>query len=169
MARKKEGRPKDDGRMIVEIARPAAVRWLVILCLGAMGALLLAMSVSIVARQPFVALALFAAALALLYLGLATLRSGASRLRFDGQRLTDDSGVELCRLEEIETVERGFVLLKPSTGFLITLKAPRPFAWAPGLWWRWGRKIGVGGATSRAAGKMMAEAISLALAQRPGG
>ena len=163
MARRK------DERMIVEIARPAAARWLVILSLVALGGLSAAMAVGAVTRQPLAALLFFAAALGLFALLMATLRSRSSRLRFDGERLTDDSGAELCRLEEIESVERGFVLLKPSTGFLLTLTEPKPGAWAPGLWWRWGRKIGVGGATSRAAGKMMAEAISLALAARRGG
>lgn len=163
MARRKED------QMIVEIARPVAVRWLVIVSLVALGGLSAAMAVGSVARQPLAGLAFFIVALGLLALLAATLKSRAGRIRFDGERLTDDSGAELCRLEEIESVERGFVLLKPSTGFLLTLNSPKTGAWAPGLWWRWGRRIGVGGATSRAAGKMMAEAISLALAARRGG
>lgn len=156
-------------RPALEIGRPAAIRWIVLLALGGLAGLSGAMAAGAAARAPLAGLGLAAFATGLAFLFLATLRSRAAWLRFDGERLTDDTGAELCRLDEIDQVDRGFVFLKPSTGFLLTLKGPKPFAWAPGLWWRIGRRIGVGGATSRAAGRAMADAISLELARRSAG
>jgi hypothetical protein len=40
--------------------------------------------------------------------------------------------------------------------------------YAPGLWWRAGRRVAVGGVTSRAEGKAVAELINVMLAEREG-
>ncbi len=156
-------------RLVIEIGRPAPIRWLVLLALASLAGLTGAMALGALAREPMASLGFALASAGLVALLIAAFRSRASVLRFDGERLTDDTGAELCRLDEIVQIDRGFVFLKPSTGFLVTLKSPKPFAWAPGLWWRFGRRIGVGGATSRAAGKAMAETISLEMARRSAG
>jgi hypothetical protein len=44
-------------------------------------------------------------------------------------------------------------------------KAPR--AWYPGLWWRMGRRVGIGGVTSAAQTKAMAEIIAAMIAVEP--
>lgn len=67
---------------------------------------------------------------------------------------------ELCRLDEIVRVERGTFAFKPSNGFVIRLKAPATRVWAPGLWWRFGKRIGVGGVTPAGQGKAMADVIA---------
>ena len=47
--------------------------------------------------------------------------------------------------------------------------AKGPAAWQPGLWWRLGNRIGVGGMTPGSQAKAMAEIIAIKLAQRDGG
>jgi hypothetical protein len=65
-------------------------------------------------------------------------------------------------------VERGAFAFKPSNGFLVRLDKPLGRGWAPGLWWRLGRLLGVGGVTSASQSKAMAEILSLELARRAG-
>ena len=60
-------------------------------------------------------------------------------------------------------VERGAFALKPSNGFLLRLAAPGPRAWAPGVWWRLGRRVGVGGVLRAAETRAAAEAIDVLL------
>lgn len=82
------------------------------------------------------------------------------------QNIVDSSGRELCRFDNIKGVERGAFAFKPSNGFLLRLKDPLPLAWAPGLWWRYGRRVGVGGVTPASEAKFMAEFIALRLAEQ---
>ena len=75
------------------------------------------------------------------------------------------SGVILARLDEIESVDRGAFAFKPSNGFILRLNTKKPRGWAPGLWWQFGNRIGVGGVTSAGQSKFMAEQIALRLVQ----
>lgn len=77
--------------------------------------------------------------------------------------LVQTDGTVICRLDEIEKVERGMFAFKPSNGFVVVLKSPAARAWAPGLWWRLGRRVGVGGVTPSGAGKAMADMLALKL------
>ena len=63
-------------------------------------------------------------------------------------------------LDEIARVERGTFAFKPSNGFVIRLNAPAARVWAPGLWWRFGKRLGVGGVTPAGQGKAMADVIA---------
>lgn len=81
-------------------------------------------------------------------------------------RLSD--GTLICKAVDLKKVDRSFFAFKPSNGFLVTTKISYPFAWAPGLWWRVGKRIGIGGVTPGAQGKMMADAISAMIAERDG-
>ncbi|MEQ5871110.1 hypothetical protein J4E08_14560 [Sagittula sp. NFXS13] len=80
------------------------------------------------------------------------------------EALTDSDGTELARLDQIAKVDRSVFAMKPSNGFIILLKEPMPRAWRPGLWWRMGRRIAVGGVTSGAATKPMADIIAVKVA-----
>ncbi len=90
--------------------------------------------------------------------------SGALILTTEG--LFDSDGRKFCGFEDIKKVDRGFFAFRPSAGFLIQTKSRVQRGWAPGLWWAFGRSIGVGGATSRPAGKQMADIISVMLTER---
>lgn len=94
----------------------------------------------------------------------------ATRLQLEltETELRDSTGLVLARIENIQSMDRGMFAFKPSNGFLITLKTPTSRVWRPGLWWRFGRRIGVGGMTPGSQTKFMAEMISAMLAQRDG-
>jgi len=81
-------------------------------------------------------------------------------------RLSD--GRVIFRIEDVLKVDRSFFAFKPSNGFLVTLKVPYPKTWAPGLWWRVGKRVGVGGLTSGAEGKLMADTLAAMIATRDG-
>ncbi len=101
-----------------------------------------------------------------LFLGEQLRRATALTIDLADGRITDSSGRELCRLDEIRSVDRGTFAFKPSNGFLIVLKDAKPRAWAPGLWWRLGRRIGIGGVTPARQAKAMVEAIAHHLNER---
>lgn len=75
--------------------------------------------------------------------------------------LRDSSGAVLAQIDDIRSVERGAFAFKPSNGFTLVMHTKKPRAWAPGLWWRFGRRVGVGGVTAAGASKFMAEQIAL--------
>ena len=79
--------------------------------------------------------------------------------------LYESTGHEICRIEDITGIDRGALAFKPSNGFLIRTRKPGPFGWAPGLWWRLGRSIGVGGATPAGQAKFMSEMLAMRVAQ----
>lgn len=81
--------------------------------------------------------------------------------------LRDSKGRLLTTVEQIKAIDRGVFAVKPAGGFTIVTKDKGPRAWAPGLWWRAGRRIGVGGVTHRHEGRYMAEILAEMLANRP--
>lgn len=85
-------------------------------------------------------------------------------LREEGLFLSD--GTELVRLDNINRVERGAFAFKPSNGFLVGLKKPQNRLWLPGIAWRAGRRLGIGGVTAAGQGKMMADALAAMVAER---
>lgn len=80
--------------------------------------------------------------------------------------LRDTSGVVLAQIEDMVSLDRGTFAFKPSNGFLIRLKSGTGRTWRPGMWWRMGSRIGVGGMTPGPQTKFMAEMISAMIAQR---
>ena len=82
--------------------------------------------------------------------------------------LRETGGRVLARIDNIARVDRGFFAFKPAAGFRLTLKEPMEAAYAPGLWWRRRRMLMVGGVTSRAQTKAVADLITILLAQNRG-
>ncbi|MCF6273940.1 MAG: hypothetical protein L3J37_12285 [Rhodobacteraceae bacterium] len=80
--------------------------------------------------------------------------------------LFDSNGRFFCNFSDIAKVDRGFFAFRPSAGFVISTKSPVARGWAPGLWWAFGKRIGIGGATGRAGGKQMSDIISVMLTER---
>ena len=83
-----------------------------------------------------------------------------------GAGLQDDLGEVIVPLENIASLERGVFAMKPSNGFLVRLKTKMPRRWQPGLWWRHGRKVGIGGVTPGSETKVMAQMLEAMLAER---
>lgn len=88
-------------------------------------------------------------------------------LTVDG--LFDTDGTQIVQWDEIEQVERGVFAMKPSNGFGIKLKARAVRSWAPGLWWRTGRRIGVGGLLAPREVRTMGEQMAVLLPQHQNG
>ncbi|MDR9483635.1 MULTISPECIES: hypothetical protein [Sediminimonas] len=81
-----------------------------------------------------------------------------------GLRMSD--GTVVAPLDMIEGIERGMFAFKPSNGFTLRLSEPLGRQWLPGLWWRVGRRVGVGGVTPRPQTKFMADTLQALLAER---
>ena len=82
------------------------------------------------------------------------------------EALCDSEGTVLARIDNIASVERGPFALKPSNGFMIKTIAPQARGWQPGVWWRIGRRVAVGGVTPGSQAKPMADIIAILI--KPG-
>lgn len=109
----------------------------------------------------------------LIVLGIAALVLGqrgwtgsAQGIVLDEDGLREESGRMIAPLESIVAVDRALFSFKPSNGFLIRLDAPLGRAWVPGMWWRIGRRVGIGGVTRGAETKILSDALSMMIAQR---
>lgn len=93
-------------------------------------------------------------------------RATTKSVELTATEIREASGAHIAYIADITGVERGPFAFKPSGGFLLRQKTPQPRAWAPGLWWRLGRSVGVGGVTVAHEGKAMAEQIQGLIAAR---
>lgn len=79
------------------------------------------------------------------------------------EALCDSDGTLIARLDDIEKVDRSMFAMKPSNGFLVILKTRQARAWRPGLWWRMGRRVAVGGVTAASQTKPFADVLMATL------
>ncbi len=77
--------------------------------------------------------------------------------------VVDSEGRVLARIADIESLSRGAFALKPSNGFTMVTRDKGTRVYVPGIWWRQGRRVGVGGITGAGQTKFMAEQIALKL------
>lgn len=95
------------------------------------------------------------------------LRRGTQHgLELTAEELRDTGGTVIAKVADITGVERGTFAFKPSNGFLIVTATKQERAWVPGLWWRMGRRVGVGGVLPSGEAKFMAEVISTLVTAR---
>lgn len=88
------------------------------------------------------------------------------RIELTNEELRDSSGISIAALDEIASMDRGFLAFKPSNGFVVRTHAPTVRTWRPGLWWRFGRHIGVGGVVPAHQARFMADRLAEQLAAR---
>ncbi|KMK66333.1 hypothetical protein [Puniceibacterium sp. IMCC21224] len=81
-------------------------------------------------------------------------------LSLTATELRDSDGTVLARIDEISKIDRGMFAMKPSNGFTLLLNRPQARCWRPGLWWRLGRRVAVGGVTPGSQTKPMADVIA---------
>ncbi|MBS0125305.1 hypothetical protein [Thetidibacter halocola] len=103
-----------------------------------------------------------------LVLGQFTWRATGEALILTETELRERSGTVLARLDDVERVERGMFAMKPSNGFNLVLRQSGARVWRPGLWWRLGRKVAVGGVTSGSQTRPVADIIQLKIQERAG-
>ncbi|MBY6056677.1 hypothetical protein KUV26_07275 [Leisingera daeponensis] len=101
-----------------------------------------------------------------LWLAVRMWQATVHRIELTAEELRSSDGQVIVRVEDIEAIDRGFFAFKPSNGFLIRSSVPGGRAWMPGLWWRSGRRIGIGGVTPGSQGKAMSEILAAMLMQR---
>lgn len=101
-----------------------------------------------------------------LWFGQILWRATALELVLTEEALSDTSGQIIARLDEIASVNRGMFAAKPSNGFVMTLHSPAPRAWRPGLWWRFGKRVAIGGVTAGHQTRPVADIISLKIQDR---
>ena len=68
-----------------------------------------------------------------------------SSIRLTPEGLFDGGGDCIFRTDNVASVERGLLAMRPSNGFLVRLREPAGIRWIPGTYWRVGRRVGVGG------------------------
>lgn len=93
-------------------------------------------------------------------------KSTSSWVELTPTELRDGDGTVIARVEDIQGMDRGPFAFKPSNGFLLKTGASQPRAWRPGLWWRTGRRVGIGGMTPGNQTKFMSEVLSAMMATR---
>jgi hypothetical protein len=152
---------------VLTVVRASAVRrGLGVGMLGLLGAILVYLAVTrppaVPAWQGFLALV----GLLALFGALAMWRATSEAVELTRAGLRSTSGEVIAPLEQIESVDRGVFAFKPSNGFILRLKSAAPGRWRPGLWWRLGRRVGVGGVTPGAQGKAMADTLTALLIER---
>lgn len=155
----------DENEVLATVRASAGRRFLGLTSLGLLGVLLLYIAFS---RPPDLGWQVF-----LLVVGGASLfgadamrRATASAVELTPLVLRDADGTVIARVEDIEGLDRGFFAFKPSNGFLIKTGDAPGRLWRPGLWWRLGRRIGVGGMTPGSQTKYMSEVLVTMMAER---
>lgn len=154
---------QDEPEVLATVSASAPRRMLGIVVLAALGGLLiyaaLAQPPETLGWQVF----LLAAGGITLYLTERMRRASVATLELTRAGLRDSEGRMLARLDQIEAVNRGVFAFKPSNGFVLITRDAQARHWNPGLWWRIGRRVGVGGVTPAAQTKFMAEMIQTLL------
>ena len=154
----------DEILMTVHASAPR--RFFAVCTLLGLGVVLLYISV---ARPPAeLGLHIFLIGFGLVALWLAERLRRATGVRLDltKMELRTGEGEVLALVGDMEALDRGVFAWKPSNGFLLRLTHKGPRRWEPGMWWRIGRRIGVGGVASAPQTKAMAEVISIMIAER---
>ena len=151
--------PKDPDEVIVTAGATMGRRMIGLSALSLLGFLVIYLAVT---EEPGLFWRLFLIALGILALWIADKmrRATASRIELTGRALRDQDGTVIALIEDIESLDRGAFAFKPSNGFLMKLKQGEGREWRPGLWWRIGRRIGVGGMTPGSETKLMSELIT---------
>lgn len=150
--------PEDD--VLISIGASPFRRWFAIFVFVLLGIVLLWLAFF---SQPGLGWQVFFTAFGVAALWTADVMRRATLPRIEltreGLRTTD--GVDLVTVENVRKVERGAFAFKPSHGFLVRLKDGKARRlWAPGLYWRNGTFLGVGGVVSAGEAKAMAEILT---------
>ena len=155
------------GNVILSAGASPARRLAALGILGALGALLLWLAVGTGGMAA--GWRAFVGAVGLGTLAVAGWMQTASRRRLvlTESALMEEGGEVLAPLDAVARSDRGPFATKPSSGFVLRLDRPAgPAAWRPGLWWRVGRRVGVGGVVAGHEARAMSEAIAAAVAAR---
>lgn len=140
--------------------RPSLPRlWFAVVVQGALGVLLLWVALAHPPADLVWRVFLFVGGGLMAWSAVTLAKRADRRLVLTREALLDSGGGEVCKIDQIRAVRRGVFSFKPARGFALILDAGKPRAWVPGLWWRAGRRVGVGGVTGAAETRLLAETI----------
>lgn len=155
----------DPNEVLVTAGASAGRRILGLGSLGLLGVMLIYIAV---VQSPEIQWRVF-----LLVLGVVSLwmvdrmrRATSSCLELTETELRDSDGTVIALVADIDGLDRGFFAFKPSNGFLMRTVTKGEAAWRPGMWWRVGRRIGVGGMMPAHQSKQIAEILAIMMAKR---
>ena len=86
---------------------------------------------------------------AIVYLAFRLANKTKRGIIFNKTGLYELDGVLICSLDEINEVDTSPYTFKPANGFIIKLKNSTKFGWSPGLWWKYNKRMTVGGMISK--------------------
>ena len=161
-------RPGDDNTRILATLTPRGPRrWIGVFVQAALGGALCLLAFSMPSGNGvWVAVLVLLGAIAL-FGASRLLRATEGSIELTREELREASGRVLARMDNVRGVDKGAFAFKPSNGFLVILdSSDGTRAWVPGMWWKIGRFVGVGGVTPANEGKFMAEMIVAILAER---
>lgn len=153
--------------VLAEVNASPARRWLAIAILASLGCLTLYMAF-ISPPALYWQIFLIGLGIGALFLADKMRRSTENVIELTQEGLKIRQGELIAAMSDIKAVERGVFAFKPSNGFLVTTKTSGPPTWQTGLWWRLGRRIGVGGVTAASETKAMADILAARLVERDG-
>ena len=156
-----------DSEVLAIVRASAPRRWLAVSLMASLGLLLLWVAIS---TPPTLGWQIFLIAMGAgsLWLADRLRRATANWLELTRDGLRDNTGQIVIAMDQIRQVERGMFAFKPSNGFLIHGSEPMAKAWEPGLWWRFGKRVAIGGVTAASQTKFMSEIIAAQLFERDG-
>ncbi|OED47034.1 hypothetical protein [Leisingera sp. S232] len=154
-----------NGDVLAAIEASAGRRVMGTAMLGLTGCLLIFVVFAAPPSPPWLVF-LLAVGFAALWLSVRMWQATVHRIELTTEVLRCSDGRVIAQVKDIEAIDRGFFAFKPSNGFLIRTKTTEARVWMPGLWWRSGRRIGIGGVTPGSQGKAMSEILAAMLVQR---
>ena len=141
-------------------------RWFGAIALGALGILLLVVTFTQPPEGLFLKLVVPLVGVFFVWQAQWNLRVTKHGLYLTKDGLFDAQDTLICPIYNMAEVDRGIFAFKPSNGFLIRLHEPESKGWAPGLYWRLGRRLGIGGATHPSQNKELAQALEVLIMER---
>ncbi|OWU83262.1 hypothetical protein ATO6_19160 [Oceanicola sp. 22II-s10i] len=156
----------DDTEVVARIEASGARRVFGLVMLSGLGAMVLWLGLAGPGGAVPVRIGMAVLGLLVLWVAVVMHRASADSLELTETELRTGSGLVIARVAEIETVDRGLFAFRPSNGFVLRLSEKKPRLWAPGLYWRFGRRVGIGGVAHAAECRAMADALSVMLVKR---
>ena len=86
---------------------------------------------------------------AIVYLAFRFANKAKRGIIFNKHGLYELDGKLICLLEEIKEVDTSPYTFKPANGFIIKLRETTNFGWSPGLWWKYNKRMTIGGMISK--------------------
>lgn len=131
----------------------------------ALGLFLISLAISFPREQMGVRLLILVLGGLMLYFGYRMWQLTDVALILTKTELRDSRGRLLAKIDNVREVSRGAFALKPSHGFSLVLHRGERRAWVPGIWWRLGTRVGIGGITPSQPARYMAEMIAAMIAR----